>query len=198
MQITVRTALEIAHHEALVRQAYRDSVGVWTWSIGVTNSSGHSVERYIDNPQPLIRCLEVWLWVLDRYARRVRSAFDGFELTEPQFAAALSFDYNTGGITRATWVQLWKADDISGARRAFLNWRRPPEIIPRREKERDLFFDGIWSNRGTITEITRLTANYSPIFSSAIQIDIRNELDALLGRPALVESGKPISADANA
>ncbi|WP_208352013.1 lysozyme [Pseudaestuariivita rosea] len=185
MQITSRTALEIAWHEALVRQAYRDSVGVWTWSIGLTNASGHQVyPRYLDNPQPIRRCLEVWLWALERYAVRVRGAFDGFDLTEAQFAAALSFDFNTGGITRATWVRLWKDGDVDGARRAFLNWRRPPEIIPRREKERDLFFDGTWSNDGFVSEITRLTADYRPIFSSAVRQDIRDDIERLLGNRA--------------
>jgi lysozyme len=30
-----------------------------------------------------------------------------------------------------------------------MQWRKPPEIIPRRRKERDLFFDGRYSGNGT-------------------------------------------------
>ena len=53
--ITVKIAQEIVSHEAIVREAYKDSVGVWTWSVGITNASGHKVfPRYKDNPQSLI------------------------------------------------------------------------------------------------------------------------------------------------
>ncbi|WP_208348675.1 lysozyme [Pseudaestuariivita rosea] len=183
MQITAKVALEIAHHEALVRQAYRDSVGVWTWSIGLTNASGHQVyPRYKDNPASLERCLEVYVWSLQRYADRVRREFRLCTLNEAQFAAALSFDFNTGGVHRATWVRLWNEGNIDGARQAFMNWRRPAEILPRREKERDLFFHGEWSNDGTVLEITRLTEDYRPIFASGVKRDIRDQIAALLAK----------------
>jgi hypothetical protein len=32
-----------------------------------------------------------------------------------------------------------------------MNWRKPPEIVPRREKERDLFFSGRYSGDGMVT-----------------------------------------------
>ena len=184
MTLTPRVALEVAHHEGLVREAYRDSVGVWTWSVGITSASGHKVERYIGAPQPLERCLEVWLWVLERYAEDVREAFAGHELREHEFAAALSFHWNTGAIHRAKWVQHWKAGDVARARRAFLNWKRPPEILPRRKAERALFFEGRWSGDGTLTEYTRLTATKTPDWSSAKRIDVRETVARLLGQDA--------------
>ena len=85
MEVTKRVALEIAQHEGMVRQAYRDCVGVWTWSVGITSASGHKVNRYIDNPQPMERCIEVWLWVLEKYAADVRRAFNGRDLSEAEF-----------------------------------------------------------------------------------------------------------------
>ena len=93
---------EILQHEGLAREAYRDSVGVWTWSVGITDASGHKVARYRDNPQPLERCLEVFMWLLTtRYLPAVNAAFGAFDPTEHQLAAALSFHYNTGAIARA-------------------------------------------------------------------------------------------------
>lgn len=172
MKITARTALELASHEGLVRQAYKDSVGVWTWSIGITDASGHKVERYIGKPQPLEKCLDVYVWALEKYAKDVRKAFAGRELNEHQFAAALSFHYNTGAIGRATWVKKWLAGDTSGAKKDFMNWSKPKEIIPRRQKERDLFFDGKWSNNGTVTEYTRVFQNGNIDWKSAIRTDI--------------------------
>lgn len=177
MKITPRVALELASHEGLVRQAYKDSVGVWTWSIGITNASGHNVERYIGKPQTLERCLEVYVWALEKYADDVRRVFKDKPLNEHQFAAAVSFHYNTGGIARASWVKKWLAGDVAGARKDFMNWSKPKEIIPRREKERDLFFDGKWSNNGTVTEYTRVKANGQIDWSSAKRTNIKDEME---------------------
>ncbi|MCP4386536.1 MAG: peptidoglycan-binding protein [Hyphomicrobiales bacterium] len=62
-----------------------------------------------------------------------------------------------------------------------MNWRKPPEIIGRRTKERDLFFDGRWSNDGTMTEFTRLTSNSTPDWSSGKRINVARELKSALG-----------------
>lgn len=177
MKITARTALELASHEGLVRQAYKDSVGVWTWSIGITSASGHSVERYIGKPQTVEKCLDVYVWALEKYAADVRKVFASKPLTESQFAAAVSFHYNTGAIARASWVKKWLAGDVSGAKKSFMDWSKPAEIIPRRQKERDLFFDGKWSNTGTVTEYTRVKSNGQIDWSSAKKTNIKSDME---------------------
>lgn len=181
MKITYKTALELASHEGLVREAYKDSKGVWTWSIGITSASGHSVERYIGKPQTISRCLEVYVWALEKYAEAVRKAFASKPLNEHQFAAAVSFHYNTGGISRASWVKKWLAGDVEGARAAFMSWSKPKEIIDRREKERDLFFDGKWSNDGTVTEYTKVGSNGQINWSSAHRTSIEAEMRSVFG-----------------
>lgn len=183
-RLTPRVAMEVAAHEGLVRQAYKDSVGVWTWSVGITSASGHNVARYIGNPQTLEKCLEVWVWALERYADDVREAFAGHDLTEAQFAAALSFHYNTGAIKRASWVRKWKAGDVVGARKSFMDWRKPASIMDRRRKERDLFFSGTWSSDGKMTEYTRVRPNGTPDWGSAKRVDVRDALEGLLGEKA--------------
>jgi lysozyme len=176
-------ALEIASHEAIIRQAYKDIVGKWTWSVGLTSATGHNVERYIGKPQTLEKCLAVYAWALENYAEEVREAFAGRSLTKAQFAAALSFHWNTGKIKTASWVTLWKAGSIAAARKAFMEWNKPAEIIPRRQKECDLFFDGKWSNGGTMIEYTRLTAKSTPVWSSAKRINVEKELRAAFALP---------------
>lgn len=190
MQITTNVALEVAAHEAVIRQAYKDSVNVWTWSVGLTNASGHNVERYIDNPQTIDHCMEIFVWALENYAGAVRAEFDGFDMTEAEFAGALSFHWNTGAIRSASWPDLWKAGDMEAAEASFMQWRKPPEIIPRREKEADLLFRGKWSNDGTMTEYTRLTSRYTPVWSSAVKIDVSDTLEALLGEPETPPAGE--------
>lgn len=180
MKLTNKTMMELACHEGIVRQAYKDSKGIWTWSVGITSKSGHLVERYIDKPQTLEHCLAVWEWIVrEKYAPDVLEAFDQ-PLNEHQFAAALSFHYNTGGIKKATWVHQYNQGDAEGSYNSFMNWNKPSEIIPRREAERDLFFNGTWSNDGTMTEYTKVGAGYQPIWSSARKIEVKGILDKLL------------------
>lgn len=179
--LTARAALEIVCHEAIVREAYKDSVGVWTFGIGLTDATGHLVGRYKDNPQPVEKCLALFIWALKQiYIPAVLKAFDGHELTEAQFAAALSFHYNTGAIGKADWVRNFKAGEIELAKAAMMNWRKPPEIIGRRTKERDLFFDGKWSNNGMAVVFPVAKPSYRPDFRRPQLVDIRPMLDALL------------------
>jgi GH24 family phage-related lysozyme (muramidase) len=141
MKVTPKMAMSVLRHEGIVPQAYKDSVGVLTWGVGVTNASGHAVQRYVKNPQPMPHVLRIFVWLLEtKYMPAVRKAFAGHELTEAQWASALSFHYNTGGIRRASWVKDFKAGDMAGARRGFMGWSKPVAIIPRRRLERDIFF----------------------------------------------------------
>lgn len=180
MIITPRMALEVAAHEALIRQTYRDSVGVDTWSVGLTSASGHDVTRYIGKPQSVEHCLRIFVWALQRYADQVDEAFKGRVLTDAQSTAALSFHWNTGAINRASWVKKWLAGDVKGARKSFMAWKKPPHIVERREKERDLFFDGVWTGKTTMGEYTKLTKKRTPVWSSRIEIDVKDTLERLL------------------
>ena len=192
MKVDYQIALEVASHEALIRQTYKDSVGVLTWAVGMTSATGHGVKRYIGKPQSIQHCMNLYAWALTKYAEGVNRAFAGTKLTKPQFAAALSFHWNTGAIGRASWVKKFKAGDVTGAKKAFMNWSSPPEIIGRREKERDLFFDGKWSNRGTMTEYTRLTKRMTPVWSSAKKINVAAELrNAFAGISSPVQDTEP-------
>ena len=161
--LTSRVVGELLHHEGLVREAYRDSAGVWTWSVGITSASGHRVERYRDNPQTIARCLEVFVWLLTtRYLPAVLAAFGAYVPQEHQLAAALSFHWNTGAIARAAWLKRFLAGD-PGAREAMLDWRRPAEILPRRRAERALFFDEEWAGDGMVLVYEVEKPSYRPV-----------------------------------
>ena len=182
--ITKRIMLEIIEHEAIVPEAYKDSVGVWSWSAGVTAASGHQVyPRYRKNPATIYRCLEVYEWLLRTvYLPQVLRTFAGRSLTECQLGAALSFHWNTGAIDIAAWVKSWLRGDIKQAHSEFLNWSKPIEIVGRRKLERALFFKGSWSSDGLVTFIPRVSHGYDarPIWKSAKQIDITDDLDRVV------------------
>ena len=188
--LTPRILGEILQHEGLAREAYRDSVGVWTWSVGITDASGHKVARYRDNPQSIERCLEVFVWLLEtRYLPAVLAAFGAFEPEEHQLAAALSFHYNTGAIGRASWVKRFLDGDVEAAREAILDWRRPSEIVPRRRRERDLFFDAKWSGNAKVAVYEVSKPGYRPVRRTRQDVDM--VLDSLLARPCVADAGSP-------
>lgn len=185
-RITERIQLEILEHEGIVCEAYKDSVGVWTWGAGVTDMSGHRVARYKDTPSTVLRCLEVFEWLLrTEYLPDVMEAFEGFPLTEAQLGGALSFHWNTGGILSADWVRKAKAGKIDEAKAAIMNWSKPKEIIARRSAERNLFFDGKWSSDGAVTVYDQVSKpSYAPKWSSARQVDVRAMLRDVVARAA--------------
>lgn len=187
-QLTEKIMLEIIEHEAIVREAYKDSVGVWTWGVGVTDKSGHSVyPRYFEKPQTIKRVLEVYEWLLrEKYLPPVLQAFNGHILSEHQLGGALSFHWNTGAIGRADWVRSFRKGNSARARQEFMNWVSPREIIARRKAERDLFFDGRWTSDGLVT-LYDVTPNHTPRWSSARQVDIRPELREVVRAAALEE-----------
>jgi lysozyme len=92
-ELTPRIALELIAHEGIVTEAYKDSVGVWTWSVGITDASGHKVfPRYKDKPQPLEHCIGVYLWLLrEKYLPPVLAAFGRMIPARPNWARRFHF-----------------------------------------------------------------------------------------------------------
>lgn len=180
-KITVQTLAEIMNHESVVLEWYKDGKGIGTWGVGITNASGHAVDRYKDKPQTIQHCLEVYAWLLkEKYLPDVIKAFQGRALTEAQLTAALSFHYNTGAILRADWVKNFLAGDTTNARLRFMDWKRPASIIERREKERDLFFNGIWSNDGMTTIWPVNKPSYSPNWAKPQRVNLLPTLEKLV------------------
>lgn len=155
MKTSQQGLAEIAAHEGIVTSRYKDSVGVWTIGIGHTAHAGYPDPGTIHRDLTLQEIMEIFTQDIAKFEARVQRAFT-VQLTQSQFDAAVSFDFNTGAIHRATWVKQFNAVDhnmrhdkrvqIRRARSSFMNWRKPKEIIPRRQKECDLFFDGKYTS----------------------------------------------------
>ena len=189
--LSERMLLEIAEHEGLVLEAYKCSAGKLTWGFGVTNASGHRVERYDTanggQRSTIERAVEVYEWLLrTKYLPEVRAAFRGRDLTEAQLTAALSFHWNTGAIAQADWVQSFLLGRRDKAWTEFMNWSQPREIIDRRKAERALFFEGRWSQDGLVVFYDRVNPREprNPVWRSAREVDIKDEVRAALARNA--------------
>ena len=147
MQMTERGLLALAGHEGVVPAPYRDSTGTWTFGIGHTAAAGPPDPAAMSRGMPadldegIGEAFRVFRADLATYEAEVLAAVT-VPLEPHDFDALVSFHYNTGGIARAALTRHLNAGDRAAAARALLNWRRPAEIIPRREAERDLFRHG--------------------------------------------------------
>ncbi|MAU52228.1 MAG: lysozyme [Roseovarius sp.] len=144
MHMTDRGLMALARHEGLVPGPYRDATGTWTFGIGHTTAAGPPDPEAM--PRGMPDDLEAGIREAFRVFRADLAAYEADVLravTVPlkphEFDALVSFHYNTGGIAKAALTRHLNAGNRVAAADAFLNWRRPASIIPRREAERDLF-----------------------------------------------------------
>ena len=166
-RLTAKIACELIAHEGIVRESYKDSVGVWTWSVGLATTGGWPVMQYKDNPASLEVCLTAYLDALQKnYLPAVLRAFPG-PLEEHQLGALLSFHYNTGAIARL------KANAMD-----FMQWKRPAAIIHRRTCERDLYLHGTWRGDGMATVYNVAKPSYHPVGGK--RVEVRSIIEGLM------------------
>ncbi|WP_149139762.1 lysozyme [Gemmobacter caeruleus] len=154
MHMTDRGLLALVRHEGIVPGPYLDVKTVWTFGIGHTAAAGPPDPAKMLRGMPgdidtgIRESFRVFRTDLAAYEAEVRRAVK-VPLEPHEFDALVSFHYNTGAIARATLTKALNAGNRVAAADAFLNWRRPAAIIPRREAERDLFRHGRYPG-GTI------------------------------------------------
>lgn len=152
MKVSRQGIIEIAAHEGIVDMPYRDSQGIWTVGIGHTAGAGAPNPAKLPKGKriPMDDVFEIFARDLAKFERRVNKAVK-VPVAQHEFDALVSFDFNTGGIDRATLVKHLNAGDRDDAATAFMNWSKPPEIIDRRAKEMELFRSGSYSSAGKVS-----------------------------------------------
>jgi len=151
MKTSINGVYDIISHEAIVLSPYYDSKGILTIGIGHTKGAGGiDPANYWGKKLTVAEALDIFRKDLVKFEDRVNKAFT-VPLTQEQFDAAVSFDFNTGAIHKATWVKSFNAGKKSDAIKEILNWSKPVEIIPRRTKEQELFAKAKYSNAGKAT-----------------------------------------------
>lgn len=136
---SARGIADLIHSEGLKTHAYRDSVGVWTIGVGHTANAGPPMVK----PGMIIteaEARDILARDLAKFEARVRAALGA--VSQNVFDGAVSFDFNTGQIDTASWVGAYRGGDMADARRRFMLYDKPPEIIGRRKREAALIFDG--------------------------------------------------------
>ncbi len=187
MRTSPEGVAEIAGHEGIVLSPYRDSTGTWTFGIGHTRAAGPPDPALLERGvrRPLGVALEIFREDLRRFEERVARAVaptsavgsgsrehpTSVPLTQHEFDALVSFDFNTGGIFRARLVKHLNEGDRAAAAAGFDGWHRPPEIVPRRNAEKRLFQGGVYTHGGKAT-IYAADADGRVDWGSAERVDV--------------------------
>lgn len=159
MQVSPQGVQFIANQEGIVTRAYRDVAGVWTVGVGHTAAAG-GIRPYAG----LTITRDQAMSILADDLRKCEGPVTARLGEVPQYAydGGVSFEFNTGAINRATWVDCYKAGDRAGTRSHLMEWvkaggRTVAGLVHRRAAEADLILDGNYGG-GVAIDIKDLQA----------------------------------------
>lgn len=148
MQTSPQGRAALKAEEGEVLRSYRCPAGRWTIGAGITTAAG--VGKVGPNMEiTRAQADDMLLRALARnYEPRVNAKMTG--AAQNEFDAAVSFDFNTGAIHRASWVGLWlrrAGRDAISAR--YRQWNKGggvvlPGLVGRRDRELRILFDAAY------------------------------------------------------
>lgn len=130
---------KLIHREGVRLKAYRDSVGVWTIGVGHTSAAG--APKVVPGLTiTMDQCNAILAADLTPIETAIARAVK-VDLAQNEFDALVSVVFNIGtpGFLRSTFLRRLNAGDRKGCANALMMWNKPPEIIGRRETERQQF-----------------------------------------------------------
>lgn len=184
MKMSTEGLIALIGHEGIVRSRYKDSVGVWTIGVGHTAAAGGLNPATYSGTLTMQEVIDLLRKDIVKYEAAVDRAVT-VPLKQHEFDALVSFHFNTGAIGKASFVKKLNAGDRAGAMVGMMDWRKPPEIIPRRTAERDLFRTGIYPE----PYATEYPADHNGkvLWGKGKRVNVRE----LLGQSVAVPSPKP-------
>lgn len=140
--ITESTFNFITGFEGKRHKAYRDSRGLLTIGVGhlIKPNEQWMITATLTDEQVEDLFKSDLRWCDDAVATSVRVS-----LNQNQMDALYSLCFNIGAdhFKQSEVVQHLNKNDYNRAANAFMNWATPPVLIPRREKEKELFLRAI-------------------------------------------------------
>ncbi len=135
--------------EGVRLKAYRDTAGVWTIGWGSTRWADGTPVKRGDKLVNTDCADDLFDLTIKQYVNDIRLLVK-VPLTQNQFDALVSFQYNTGGLAGSTLLKLLNSGDYQGAADQLLLWdkvtdpvtgqKKPFAVLTeRRKKERKLF-----------------------------------------------------------
>lgn len=145
MQTSDKGIEALALEEGDVLRAYRCPAGKWTIGMGLTAASGVIAPKagmVITAQQSRDMTKQA---LAQKYEPRVSTVMPGAK--QHEFDAGVLFDWNTGAISKATWVPLWARKAARAAiETKYRLWNKGggkvlPGLVKRRDRELRILFD---------------------------------------------------------
>ena len=142
-EINERGLKLVEEFEGLSLKAYKDEVGVWTIGWGHTGLQHNDGTVY--KGRTITRTEAVQLLRYDMHKNEASvSALIKVPLSDDEFAALVSFQFNTGGLRNSTLLRKLNKGDYEGAAGQFGRWiyaggKALRGLVRRRASERNLF-----------------------------------------------------------
>lgn len=146
--MSVQGIAMLASSEAIVPFRYKDSVNIDTFGIGHTKNAGGFNPSSIPYGQEkgLDKVFEIFVQDLKKFEAGVKKALKGAKTSQTQFDAITHWHFNTGAVATATWVKSHIAGRYGDAATQIMAWKKPPEILGRREHEQKLYRSGVYAS----------------------------------------------------
>jgi lysozyme len=140
----------VKHFESFFAAAYWDKTGkCWTIGYGHTGLQHKDGTAYKGRRVTEMEARELLDYDMDQFEARVK-AFVKVRLTQEQFDALVSFDFNTGSLHKSTMLRKLNAGDYAGASNEFPKWNRSGGqvlrgLTRRRKAEQAMFRGEDWA-----------------------------------------------------
>ena len=125
----------LTQREGSRTKAYKDTKGIWT--IGVGHTGPNVTTGLMWTEQQVVDALRKDVYIAEKAIIDNVKVF----LTQDQFDALCSFIFNVGvgAFKKSTLLKVLNLGNYTEAAKQFDRWNIPPEIIGRRNSERDQF-----------------------------------------------------------
>jgi len=182
MKTSTPGLIAIISHEGIVLSRYKDSVGVFTIGVGHTKAAGGINPETFTGTLKMSEAIDLLRTDIVKYENGVNKAVT-VPLKQHEFDALVSFHFNTGAISKASFVKKLNAGDKAGAINGIMDWNKPKEIIKRRTAERDLFATGTYPD--PIATVYPATNSGAVLWGKGQRVNVAN----------LLASSKPLVVD---
>lgn len=179
----------IKKHEGCVLRAYKDVAGIWTIGYGHTTAAG-GIKVTPGLKITAEQAEEQLVKDLRKFETRVMNKLPNCRRREV-FDGAVSFDYNTGAIGKASWVPKFLRGELADAESSLKLWRKAggkivPGLVTRRAEEADLIFRHKYPSP-LVAKRTRKTNKVDPLVLEGQELLTAKgfnpgALDGVLGR----------------
>lgn len=148
MKTSLEGKMAIIRHEGIVLSRYKDAVGVWTIGVGHTKNAGGVNPFEVTWQLSMAEVMDILSKDLVKFEKRVSKAVK-VPISQHQFDALVSFDFNTGRVHNASLVKKLNAGDAKAAAAGFMAWtkaggRKLSALVDRRKEERAIFERGAY------------------------------------------------------